>query len=139
MTYNPLCGRTFEDIVEGLLSFMGYNTQTNTTLHTRPTHIRAEILHPKKGTQKLLIECKNYETPVSVHEVENFCAKVAFERENSQTDYGILVSNTDFSAEAVSWASRNCSFVQLRTYKQLILTSARFRKLLKKFHMCDSS
>lgn len=133
MTYNPLSGRTFEDIVEGLLKFMGYNTQANTVLHTRPTCIRAIIHHPK-GTQKLLIECRNnQEQAISVNDVERFCSKVAVAREKSEADRGLLVSSTRFSEEALSWVSRNCSFVELRTYKQLILSSARFKKLLRKF------
>ena len=133
MTYNPLSGRTFEDIVEGILNFMGYNTQANTTLHTRTTHIRAEIQHAK-GKQKLLIECKNHhEGHVSLHDVEHFCSKVAHAREKSEVDCGLLISNTEFSPEARSWCARNCSFVQLRTYKQLISFNARYKKLLRKF------
>jgi len=135
MSYNPHSGRTFEDIVQSMLNFMGYNTKANHTLHTRQTHIRAELEHAK-GKMKLHIECKHQPNePVSVHEVECFCSKVAIARENSEVDGGLLISNTEFTPEALSWCARNCSFVQLKTYKQLIHFSARYKKLLNKFHV----
>ena len=134
MTFNlRQCHRTFEETVETLLGFMGYHTKPKTVLHTRPRHIHAVMHHPK-GTQKLLIECRNDEETVGVQEVQRFCSKVAFAKEASEADAGLLISNTGFSDEAVSWCARNCSFVQLKTYKQLIVKSSNFRKLLKKFH-----
>jgi hypothetical protein len=134
MSYNPQSGRTFEDIVQGMLNFMGYNTKAHHTLHTRQTHIRAEIQHAK-GKMKLHIECKHHTNEhVSVHEVESFCSKVAYARENCEVDGGLLISNTEFAPEAVSWCARNCSFVQLKTYRQLISFNARYKKLLNKFH-----
>ncbi len=130
MTYNLQSGRNFEDIVEGLLKFMGYNTIVN----ANKIHIHAEITHAK-GKNRLLIECKNHtEKTVSLHEVEKFCHTVALAREHHEADLGMLISNTSFSEEAMSWCTRNCSFVQLRTYGQLISASARFRKLARKFH-----
>ncbi len=129
MTYNLQSGRSFEEIVEGLLKFMGYNTIVN----ANRIHIHAEITHAK-GKNRLLIECKNYqEKPVDLKEVEKFCHTVAFAREHREADSGMLISNSGFSSEAMTWCSRNCSFVQLRTYKQLISASARFRKLARKF------
>jgi hypothetical protein len=133
MTYNPVSGRTFEDIVEGILNFMGYHTKAHPTLHTRQTHIQAEIQHAK-GKHRLHIECKHHQQePVSLHEVERFCAKVAHARENSKVDGGILISNTEFTPEAKLWCATNCSFVQLKTYKQLISFHANYKKLLNKF------
>ncbi|MGD6805628.1 MAG: restriction endonuclease [Candidatus Bathyarchaeia archaeon] len=131
MSYNPQSGRTFEDIVEGMLNFMGYNTKAHHTLQTRQPPIRAEIQHAK-GKKKLYIECKCHE-PVGIHDVECFCAKVAHAREKLEVDGGLLISNTGFSPEAISWCERNCSFVQLKTYRQLISFSARYKKLLSKF------
>jgi hypothetical protein len=134
MTYNPYSGRTFEDIVEGILNVMGYNTKANTTLHTRSTHIRAEVQQPKRRL-KLHIECKSHhEGTVGVKDIEHFCHKVALAREKSEVDCGLLISNTEFSEEALSWCARNCSFVQLKTYKQLISFTARHKKLLRKFN-----
>jgi restriction endonuclease Mrr len=133
MSFSLQSGRTFEETVETLFCFMGYHTKPKTVLHTRPTHIHAVMHHPK-GTQKLLIECKNNKETIGIREVQHFCSKVAFARENSEVDAGLLISNTGFSEEAVSWCERNCSFVQLKTYKQLIARSANFRKMLRKFH-----
>ncbi len=133
MTYNLQSAKIFEETVETVFRHMGYNTRTSITLHTRPVHIHAEMHHPK-GKQKLLIECKHCQESVGVHEVEKFCSKIALARENSETEYGLLVSNTDFSPEAVSWCAKNCSFVKLRTYKQLLSASMRCRKMLRKFH-----
>jgi hypothetical protein len=126
--------RTFEEAVETLFKFMGYHTKTNTVLHTRPVRIHAEMHHPS-GTQRMVIECKHHvEESVDVKEVEKFCSRIAFARENSEADCGLLISRTNFSPEAESWCARNCSFVELKTYKQLISKSVRFRKLFKKFH-----
>jgi hypothetical protein len=133
MSFSLQSGRTFEETVETLFCFMGYHTKPKTVLHTRPAHIHAVMHHPK-GTQKLLIECRNHEEPVGIQEVQAFCSKVAFAKEASEADIGLLISNTGFSEEAVAWCAKNCSFVQLRTYKHLIKRSHNFRKLLRKFH-----
>jgi hypothetical protein len=134
MTSNLQSGRAFEEAVEAFFKFMGYRTQINTVLHTRPVCIHAEMQHPR-GTQKVLIECKHHaEEPVDIKEVEKFCHTVALAREKSFAYRGLLISNAAFSEEAQSWCARNCSFVELKTYKQLICKSIRFSKLLKKFH-----
>ena len=52
----------------------------------------------------------------------------------TEADYGVLVSNTGFSEEAVSWIAKHCSFVRLRTYKQIMARSIKITKLAKKFH-----
>jgi hypothetical protein len=133
MSYNPHCGKTFEDIVESMLNQMGYNTKAHTTLHTRSTHLRAEILNAKQKL-KLHVECKGHEVPLDLKDVEHFCHKVAMAREKSEVDLGLLVSNSGFSNEALSWVATNCSFVQLKSYKQLITFSARCKKLQRKFN-----
>ena len=134
---NPnLSSRAFEEAVEAFFSFMGYNTKINTVLHTRPVRIHAEI-HQPSGKQRLLIECKYCgQEPIGIHEVEKFCSAIAFAREKSQADRGILITQVQFSEEAKSWCAKNCSFVELRTYRQLICKSIRFKKMLKKF--CNS-
>jgi restriction endonuclease Mrr len=133
MTGNLQSGRAFEEAVEAFFKFMGYKTQTNIVLQTRPVRIHAEMQHPL-GTQKVLIECKHHaEEPVDIKEVEKFCHTVALAREKSLADRGLLISNADFSEEAQLWCAKNCSFVELKTYKQLICKSIRFNKLLRKF------
>ncbi len=134
MSYNPQCGKTFEDIIEGMLNQVGYNTKAHTTLHTRNPHLRAEILQAKKKL-KLHVECKgHHQEPIDVKAVECFCHKVAMAREKSEVDCGLLVSSSGFSDEAVSWCERNCSFVQLKTYKQMINFTAHCKKLQRKFN-----
>jgi hypothetical protein len=134
MSLNLQSGRTFEETIEALLKFMGYHTKASTTLHTRQAHIKAEIHHPK-GKQRLLIECMHHiEESVGIREVEKFCSRIAFAREKAEADLGLLVSNTGFSPEAVIWCGKNCSFVQLKTYRQLISRSATIGKLLRPFH-----
>jgi hypothetical protein len=134
MTTNVHNGRSLEHAVEVLFKHMGYHTKPSTVLHTRPAHIHAIIHHPT-GPQKVLIECKHSDDEtVDIKEVEKFCAKVAFAREHSIADSGLLVSKTNFTEEVKTWASRNCSFVELRTYKQLVSRSTSFRKMLRKFH-----
>jgi restriction endonuclease Mrr len=123
--------RHFEENVETFYRHMGYNTRTNTTLHTRPKHIHAHLDHPKEK-QKVLVECKPHTEPAGIQEVQRFCSKVAFARENNQATLGVLVSNAGFTEEAITWCKRNCSFVRLRTYKQVVNRSARVTKLAKK-------
>ncbi|MCL2359500.1 MAG: restriction endonuclease [Nitrososphaerota archaeon] len=129
MTYNLQSGKTFEETVESLFNQMGYHTKLKNVLHTRASYIHAVMQHPK-GTQRLFIECKN---SVDIIDVQHFCSKVAFARENLEVDGGLLIANVGFSDDAVSWCKKNCSFVELKTYKQLIAKSASFRKMLKKF------
>jgi hypothetical protein len=134
MTHSVHSGRSLEHAVEVLFKHMGYHTKPSTVLHTRPAHIHAIIHHPT-GPQKVLIECQHSEDEVvNIREVEKFCAKVAFAREHAIADSGLLVSKNTFSDEVKTWAARNCSFVELRTYKQLVSRSTSFRKMLKKFH-----
>jgi hypothetical protein len=137
MSYNLPSGKTFEETIETVFKYMGYNTKFNTVLHTRSAHIHAEI-HCLRGKQKMLIECmgKSQEA-VGINEVQKFCSKVAFARETSDVNSGLLVSNVGFTSEAVSWVEKHCSFVDLKTYKQLILSSARFGKMLRKFQKPD--
>lgn len=138
MTTNVHSGRSLEHAVEVLFKHMGYHTEPSTVLHTRPAYIHAMIHHPT-GPHKVLIECKHSDDEaVDIKEVEKFCAKVAFAREHCIADSGLLVSKTNFTEEVKMWASRNCSFVELRTYKQLVSRSTNFRKMLKKFHKHSS-
>lgn len=133
MTDHLQSERHFEESVETFYKHMGYNTRTNTTLHTRPVHIHAHLDHPKEK-QKVLVECKPHHEPVGIHEVQKFCSKVAFARENHTANAGVLISHTGFTEEAVTWVARNCTFVRLRTYKQLVSRSVKVNKLAKKFH-----
>lgn len=134
MTRNVHSGRSLEHAVELLFKHMGYQTKLGTVLHTRPSNIHAIIHHPT-GSKRVLIECKHSdEETVNIKEVEKFCAKVAFAREHSIADSGLLVTNANFSEEVKVWAARNCSFVELKTYKQLISRSTSLSKMLKKFH-----
>jgi hypothetical protein len=125
--------RHFEENVETFYKHMGYNTRTNTVLHTRPVHIHAHLNHPK-DKQKVLVECKHHTEPIAVEEVQRFCSKIAFAREHGEANLGVIVSHTGFTEDAKTWCSRNCSFVRLRTYKQVMTRSARVNKLAKKFH-----
>lgn len=133
MTNNLQSIRHFEENVETFYRHMGYNTRTNTTLHTRPVHIHAHLDHPKEK-QKVLVECKHYTEPIGIVEVQRFCSKIAFARENREANYGVFVSYTGFTEEAAKWCKQNCSFVRLRTYKQIMHRSARVNKLVKKFN-----
>jgi len=133
MTHNLHSERHLEESVETFFKHMGYHTKTNTVLHTRSVRIHAHLNHPKEK-QKILVECKHAPEPVGVHEVQKFCSKVAFARENSEADYGVLVSNTGFSEDAVSWLANHCSFVKLKTYKEIMARSVTINKLTKKFH-----
>jgi hypothetical protein len=131
-THNLQSEKHFEENVETFYRHMGYNTRTNTTLHTRPVHIHAHLDHPKEE-QKVLVECKHYTEPVTVEEVQRFCCKVAFARENNQATLGVMVSNAGFTDDAATWVKHNCSFVRLRTYKQVVNRSTKVNKLVKKF------
>jgi hypothetical protein len=133
LDYNLQNGKRFEEHVEPMFRFMGYNTQFTTVLHTRAAHIIAEM-DGVKGKHKVLIECANPITePVGTYEVQKFCTRVAHARENAGVHGGLLVSTTGFTPEADAWCRKYCSFVDLKTYKQLMLSSARFGKLLRKF------
>ncbi len=137
MTTNVHSGRSLEHAVEVLFKHMGYHTKPSTVLHTRPSHIHAIIHHPT-GPQKVLIECQHSEDEaVDIKHLEKFCAKVAFAREHAIADSGLLVSKNNFSEEVKTWAAQNCSFVELKTYKQLVSRSTSLRKMLKKFHKHD--
>ncbi len=133
MTHNLQSERHFEESVETFYKHMGYNTRTNTVLHTRSVHIHAHLNHPKEK-QKVIVECKHLPEPVDIQEVQRFCSKVAFARENAEADYGVLVSSTGFSEDAATWVTKHCSFVRLRTYKQVMSRSLKVNKLAKKFH-----
>jgi hypothetical protein len=133
LSYNPQNGRRLEETVEPLFRFMGYSTRFTTVLHTRTAHIIAEMDFIK-GKHRLLIECTEpSEELVGAYEVQKFCSRVALAKEKSGVDGGLLVSTAGFTPEAVSWCQKYCSFVHLRTYKQLMASSARFGKLLRKF------
>jgi len=135
VSFNLQVGKTLEETVETLLRLMGYQTKASTTLHTRKPYIHAEVHHPK-GKKRFLIECMQHiEGLVGIKEVERFCAQTAHAREKAVADAGLLVSNTGFSPEAISWCAKNCSFVQLKTYGQIISKSANVRKLQRRFNM----
>lgn len=125
--------RQFEESVETFYKNMGYNTRTSIVLHTRPVHIHAHLDHPKEK-YKVIVECKPRQEPVGLQEVQKFCSKIAFARENKTAGAGVLISDTGFTQEAIDWVSKNCTFVRLRTYKQLIQKSVKVNKLAKKLH-----
>ena len=125
--------RQFEESVETFYKNMGYNTRKNTVLHTRSVHIHAHLDHPKEK-YKVIVECKPRQEPVDIQEVQRFCSKIAFARENKTASAGVLISNTGFTKEAIDLVSKNCTFVRLRTYKQLIQKSTKVNKIAKKLH-----
>ena len=135
MSYSSQCGKTFEDIVEDMLNQLGYSTKAHTTLHTRTPTLRVEVLQAKR---KLIlhVECKGHyqDKPLDVADVETFCHKVALAKEKGEVDRGLLISNSGFTNEANSWVQSHCSFVQLKSYKQLINFNAKCKKLHKKFN-----
>ncbi|MCW3998635.1 MAG: restriction endonuclease [Candidatus Bathyarchaeota archaeon] len=133
MDYNLHNGKRLEEHVEPLFRFMGYSTQFTTVLHTRAAHIIAEM-DGVKGRHKVLIECANpINEPLGLYEVQKFCSRVAYAREDGKVQNGLLVSTTGFTPEAIAWCKKYCSFVDLKTYKQLMATSAKFGKMLRKF------
>jgi hypothetical protein len=119
MTVNLDNERAFQDTVETHLKILGYNTGSHTTLHTRPTHLLAEMHQHPKGPFRLLITCIHNKT-TELQEVQKFCSKVAFARENLEANSGILISNKEFSPETIAWCEEHCSFVRLRAFRHLI-------------------
>jgi Restriction endonuclease len=125
-------GKSFEEEVAALFKLMGYSTEINTLINAGQIDIRVEI---KLGlvTQKGIIECKNYSgTNVGIEDVEKFCNRISLARQKDQTDFGMLISNTDFSAQAKLCAT-SYGFVQLRTYRQLLSQLIDFEAYLKNF------
>ncbi len=124
-------GRTFEEEVAALFKLMGYSVQINSIVNAGQIDIRAEI---KLGmvTQKVIIECKNYNSSVGIEDVEKFCSRILLARQKADTDFGILVSNSDFTAQAKSCAI-GYNFLQLKTYRQLLSQLVDFESYLKNF------
>ncbi len=125
-------GKAFEEEVAALFKLMGYSIESNTLINAGQIDIRVEI---KLGlvTQKGIIECKNYAgTNVGIEDVEKFCNRISLARQKGQTDFGMLISNTDFSPQAKLCAT-GYGFVQLKTYRQLLSQLIDFEAYLKNF------
>jgi len=133
MSFSLRSGRTFEETIETLFNHMGYDTKPKTVLHTRSAHIQAIIRNPR-GKKRVLIECINGCDPVGIQEIQQFCNRVAHAREKSEADTGMMISVTGFNDEAITWCAKNCSFVQLKTYSQVITKTSKVRKLMRKFN-----
>lgn len=125
-------GKKFERIIADLFLLMGYDVESNALVDSGQTDLRAEL---KMGMirQKLIVECKSYHSKsVGIEDVNKFSSRVVLARQSGQVDFGIFVSNTEFTAEARASVEKY-PFVKLRTYREILSELIDFEPYVRRF------
>jgi restriction system protein len=108
-----LTPRDFEKLVAALYQDIGYSV-----ILTKPTHDGGIDIHAEKhqptSKEKLVIQCKNYTSNISVDEIRNLLGVVT----STKSTKGVLVTSSDFTNDAIKFANENPS-IELINYKQL--------------------
>lgn len=112
-TFLNLTPRDFEKLVAALYQDIGYSVTLTKLTRDGGIDIHAEKNQPT-SKEKLVIQCKNYTSNVSVEEIRSLLGVVA----STKVTKGVLVTSSDFTSDAIKFANENPS-IELINYKQL--------------------
>ncbi len=104
-------GTRLEESVERIFKDRGYQTSRGQKIKGQSDQYNEIDVLAKRGSITLAIECKNYteDRKVGIKEIRDFVAKL----DDLNLNKGLFVTSSDFSSDAIGWASNNPSSKQL--------------------------
>lgn len=105
--------KDFEKLVASLYQDLGYEVTLTQSSYDGGIDINAERKIPT-SKEKIIIQCKNYTSNISVDEVRKLLGVLA----STKATKGVLVTSSDFTKEAIKFAKENPS-IELINHKQL--------------------
>lgn len=104
-------GTRLEESVERIFKDRGYQTIRGQKIRGQSGQFNEIDVLAKRGSVALAIECKNYteDRKVGIKEIRDFVAKL----DDLNINKGLFVTSSDFSSDAMGWASNNPSSKQV--------------------------
>ena len=104
-------GTNLEDMAEKILQDRGFSTETRTKIRGISGQLNEIDIMAKRNRIILAVECKNYaETnKVGIKEIRDFSAKL----EDLDIKRGLFITSSDFSQDAIGWATNNPQLKQI--------------------------
>ena len=104
-------GTRLEESVERIFKDRGYQTVRGQKVKGQSGQYNEIDVIAKRGSITLAIECKNYDEDrkIGIKEIRDFVAKL----DDLNINKGLFVTSSDFSSDAMGWASNNPSSKQV--------------------------
>ncbi len=104
-------GTNLEDMVEKILQDRGFSTETRTKTRGSSGQLNEIDIIAKRNRIVLAVECKNYaeSNKVGIKEIRDFSAKL----DDLDVKKGLFITNSDFSQDAIGWATNNLQLKQI--------------------------
>ncbi|PBO84729.1 MAG: hypothetical protein COA77_07755 [Thaumarchaeota archaeon] len=104
-------GTNLEDMAEKILQDRGFSTETRTKIRGISGQLNEIDIMAKRNRITLAVECKNYaETnKVGIKEIRDFSAKL----DDLDIKRGLFITSSDFSQDAIGWATNNPQLKQI--------------------------
>ncbi len=104
-------GTDLEDMVEQIMKIKGYETLTRQKMRGNSGQYNEIDILAKQDDNVIAVECKNYKEnkKIGISELRNFSAKLS----DLEISKGLFVTTTDFSQDAIGWASNNPQMTQI--------------------------
>ncbi len=104
-------GTNLEDMVEKILQDRGFSTETRTKTRDSSGQLNEIDIIAKRNRIVLAVECKNYaeSNKVGIKEIRDFSAKL----DDLDVKKGLFITNSDFSQDAIGWATNNLQLKQI--------------------------
>lgn len=113
-------GTNLEDMVEKILQDRGFSTETRTKIRGSSGQLNEIDIVAKRNRVVLAVECKNYaeSNKVGIKEIRDFSAKL----DDLDINKGLFITNSDFSQDAIGWATNNPQLKQIELWNGNKLT-----------------
>jgi len=104
-------GINLEEMVEKIFKDRGFQTQTRQKLRGKSEQFNEIDVLATRGKVVIAIECKNYRegSKVGIKEIRDFTSKL----DDLSINKGLFATSSDFSADAVGWATNNPQMKQI--------------------------
>ena len=104
-------GTNLEDMAEKILQDRGFTTETRTKIRGTSGQLNEIDVLAKRNRIVLAVECKNYaeSNKVGIKEIRDFSAKL----DDLDIKKGLFITSSDFSQDAIGWATNNPQLRQI--------------------------
>lgn len=104
-------GTNLEDMAEKILQDRGFSTETRTKIRGTSGQLNEIDIIAKRNQVVLAVECKNYaeSNKVGIKEIRDFSAKL----DDLDIKKGLFITSSDFSQDAIGWATNNPQLKQI--------------------------
>lgn len=104
-------GTNLEDMAEKILQDRGFSTETRTKIRGTSGQLNEIDIIAKRNQIVLAVECKNYaeSNKVGIKEIRDFSAKL----DDLDIKKGLFITSSDFSQDAIGWATNNPQLKQI--------------------------